>query len=154
MENLSFAELGIKGWITSPLFNKKKWFFFIVLSILIGIVIALILAAIIYGVRKKKDKNITYGKALASIIMPSLFTGVAIIFLWIVNIRFVGNFPIELLVLSAILVSGFFSTVKTKNAGLVFIGITIVVVYLFLYVYAPIAYFKIKELIHGRHKSP
>lgn len=121
---------GFKNWFISKEFSKKKWFFFFILAITLGVIIALIVAGMVFGIRKEKDKNLTYQKALNLVIMPSLFTAVTIIFLIIARIRFSNCFPMELLILSTIILTGIFSTVSTKNAGLVFIGLGIVFLYL------------------------
>jgi len=137
MEDFKISEMGFKNWFCSPLFNKKKWFLFMIIASFIGVVLGLIMAGVLYGLQKDKDPNLTYQASLNCVIIPALYTGVAIVFLWVANIRFVGMFPIELLILSAIFISGLFSTISSKNASLVFIGIGVIFLYLVSKVFVP-----------------
>ncbi len=136
-----------KNWVLDPIFSKKKWFAFISFSIVLGVILALILGGLVFGFRHKHDEVITYQMALNSVIMPCLMTGVTITILLIMKIRFKQCLPFELLILSAIFVSGLFSTISTKNAGLVFLGIFIVFIYLAGQVFIPIAWCCIKSLL-------
>jgi len=130
MEELNFKQMGFKVWMSSPLFNKKKWFYFIVIAITIGVIIGLIFASILFGIQEKKDPNMTFQNALNAVIVPSLYTGVTIVLLIVAYIRFKGKFPFELLILSVVFLTGLFSTISTKSAAQVFIGIGIIFLYL------------------------
>jgi len=120
----------MQNWLTSPNFNFLKWFVFFLFAVVSGVIVALILAGIIYGMRKKQDENMTYSKALQSIIMPSVFTGVTIVFVVVAKMRFPGCYPYELLILSAIIISGVFSTIQSKNPATFFLGLIAVFLYL------------------------
>jgi len=119
----------MENWLTNSKFNFWKWLVFMIFAFVIGIVLACVLAGVLYGLRKEKDKEINFVNSLNSLIMPCLFTGVAIVFVIVSAMRY-KCIPVELLVLSALFIAGFFSSINNKLPALFFIIFGIIIFYL------------------------
>ena len=108
--------------------NSYFWILTFTICLLIGVGFGCALGAIVHTIRKKKDENATFVKCTSSLILPSIMFCMAIGF--IIAISKLYGFPVELLVLSALIVAGFFSATETKNAWPFFILLGAVIVYL------------------------
>lgn len=98
--------------------GNGKRFLYILFSIALGICLAGILGVFVWLSRRKKDKNITYKQCFTKLIYPSIFFCIALSFLVIVKMQYVS--PVQLLLISAIIISAIFSSIEAKN-GIVFI---------------------------------
>jgi len=131
------------SWISDPNFNFFKWIFFFFLIFISGISLALLLAGILFGIRIKNDKNIKYVKLFIDLLPSCLFASLSIFILIIANIRF-NNIPIELLVLSSILITGILLSANNKTPIPFFIFFSLIILFI-----------SVKSIIYKiKNKSP
>jgi len=127
------------SWLTDQNFSFFKWLVFFILAILFGFTIALIVSSIILLIsfirNKNKDEKKDMGNHFINIffyvLSPSLVTGAVIVILWTAGIRYPG-FPLELLIGSAILITGLFLSISDKNAISFFVCLAIIITILVL----------------------
>lgn len=93
--------------------GNGKRFLYLLFSIAVGILLAGILGVLVWLSRKKEDKNITYKQCFFKLIYPSIFASIAICFLVILKLQYVS--PVQLLIISAIILTAFFSAIETKS---------------------------------------
>jgi len=103
-----------------------KRYLLILLFMVIGIGFGIGFGAIFYVIRKKKDDQITMGGSIKNIIIPSIFFWVTIGILIIVKMEYC--IPLQLFILSAIVLAGFLSAISTKKAWMFFLCFGIVVI--------------------------
>lgn len=103
-----------------------KRYLIILLFMIIGIGFGIGFGAVFYVIRKKKDDQITMGGSIKNIIIPSIFFWVAIGILIIVKMEFC--IPLQMFILSAIVLAGFLSAISSKKAWMFFLCFGIVVV--------------------------
>ena len=128
--------------------NYKPWLAIFFISILCGVVFALLLAGIIYGVRVKDPNNtLTYKTAIGSTIMPGIYIGLASGLLFILSNKYKYKDQLELIILSAILLSGILASIGTSIPWQSLIGIGTIVIYVFIKwgILNLIKYYKDKE---------
>ena len=108
--------------------NSYNWIIIFTICLVIGVGFGCTFGAIVHAIRKKKDENATFINCTSSLILPSIMFCMAIGFIIAIIIQY--QFPIELLILSTLIVTGLFSSIETKNAWPFFILLGIVVIYL------------------------
>lgn len=106
--------------------KPMKRYLIILLFIGIGIGFGIGFGAVFYVIRKKKDDQITMGGSIKDIIIPSIFFWVTIGILIIVKMQYC--IPLQLFILSAIVLAGFLSAISSKKAWMFFLCFGIVVV--------------------------
>ena len=102
-----------------------KRYLIILLFMIIGIGFGIGFGAVFYIIRKKKDDQITMGGSIKDIIIPSIFFWVTIGILIIVKMQYC--IPLQLFILSAIILASFLSAISIKKAWLFFLGIGVVI---------------------------
>ena len=102
-----------------------KRYLIILLFIGIGIGFGIGFGAVFYVIRKKKDDQITMGGSIKDIIIPSIFFWVTIGILIIVKMEYC--IPLQLFILSAIILASFLSAISSKKAWLFFLGLGVVI---------------------------
>ncbi len=107
-----------------------KWAVAFICSCAVGVALAAVLAGMIYGERKDKDENAKYLPIFKKILVPGIFTGAAIGLIVVATFIYPRKFPVELLVLSCIIIGGFISTISANTPVNIFVGIGIAFVYL------------------------
>jgi diacylglycerol kinase len=105
--------------------KPMKRYLIILLFIGIGIGFGIGFGAVFYHIRKKKDDQITMGGSIKNIIIPSIFFWVTIGILIIVKMEYC--IPLQLFILSAIVLAGFLSAISTKKAWMFFLCFGVVV---------------------------
>ena len=103
-----------------------KRYLIILLFMIIGIGFGIGFGAVFYIIRKKKDDQITMGGSIKNIIISSIFFWVTIGILIIVKMQYC--IPLQLFILSAIVLAGFLSAISSKKAWMFFLCFGIVVV--------------------------
>lgn len=98
----------------------------ILLFLIIGVGFGIGFGAIFYLIRKKKDNEISMGESIKQIIIPSTFFWVTIGILIILKIEYC--IPIQLFILSGIVLASFLSAISCKKAWMFFLGLGIVFV--------------------------
>ncbi len=98
----------------------------LLLFIVIGIVFAISFGAIFYKIRKNKDNQISMGGSIKNIIIPSIFFWVTIGILIIFKIEY--SMPLNLFILSGIILASFLSAISIKKAWMFFLGLGVVIV--------------------------
>lgn len=108
----------------------KPWITIFFISILLGVVFALLLAGIIYGARVKDPNNkLTYTAAIGSTIMPGIYLGLAGSLLFILSNKY--KYKLELIILCAILLSGILASIGTSMPWQSLIAIGTILLYVF-----------------------
>jgi len=102
-----------------------KRYLIILLFMIIGIGFGIGFGAVFYVIRKKKDDQITMGGSIKDIIIPSIFFWVTIGILIIVKMEYC--IPLQLFILSAIVLAGFLSAISSKKAWMFFLCFGVVV---------------------------
>jgi hypothetical protein len=102
-----------------------KRYLIILLFLIIGIGFGIGFGAVFYIIRKKKDNQITMGGSIKDIIIPSIFFWVTIGILIIVKMEYC--IPLQLFILSAIILASFLSAISSKKAWLFFLGLSVVI---------------------------
>ena len=97
-----------------------KRYLFLLLFIVIGIAFGVSFGAIFYVIRKKKDNQITMKESIMEIIIPSIFFWVTIGILIILKLEF--GIPIQLFIISGIILTSFLSAISIKKAWIFFLG--------------------------------
>ena len=88
------------------------------LFLCIGIGFGVGFGSVFYTIRKKKDKQVTLKESIMLIILPSIFAFVTIGILIIIKIEY--KTPVQLLIISGILLAGFMTALSTKKAWIFF----------------------------------
>ena len=102
-----------------------KRYLIILLFMIIGIGFGIGFGAVFYIIRKKKDDQITMGGSIKNIIISSIFFWVTIGILIIVKMQYC--IPLQLFILSAIILASFLSAISSKKAWLFFLGLGVVI---------------------------
>ena len=102
-----------------------KRYLIILLFIGIGIGFGIGFGAIFYRMRKKKDDEITMKGSIMEVIIPSIFFWVTIGILIIIKFEF--SIPLELFIISGIILTSFLSAITTKKGILFLLGFGVVV---------------------------
>lgn len=105
--------------------TPMKRYLIILLFMIIGIGFGIGFGAVFYIIRKKKDDQITMGGSIKDIIIPSIFFWVTIGILIIVKMEYC--IPVQLFILSAIVLAGFLSAISSKKAWMFFLCFGVVV---------------------------
>lgn len=99
-----------------------------IIGITIGIVVAMALAGIIYGIRAKEpDNKLTFQKAVEKTILCGIYFGITCGLLYILSKNY--GYNLELIIMSAILLSGILASIGTGIPWQSLIGIGIVAIY-------------------------
>ena len=110
--------------------TPMKRYLIILLFIGLGIGFGIGFGAVFYHIRKKKDDQISMGGSIKNIIIPSIFFWVAIGILIIVKMEYC--IPVQMFILSGIVLAGFLSAISTKKAWMFFLCFGVVVLELAL----------------------
>lgn len=102
-----------------------KRYLILLLFICIGIGFGIGFGAVFYHIRKKKDDQISMGGSIKNIIIPSIFFWVTIGILIIVKIEYC--IPLQLFILSGIILASFISAISIKKAWMFFLGLGVVI---------------------------
>ena len=102
-----------------------KRYLILLLFICIGIGFGIGFGAVFYHIRKKKDNQITMGGSIKNIIVPSIFFWVTIGILIIVKMEYC--IPLQLFILSGIILASFLSAISIKKAWMFFLGLGVVI---------------------------
>ena len=102
-----------------------KRYLIILLFMIIGIGFGIGFGAVFYVIRKKKDDQISMGGSIKNIIIPSIFFWVSIGIIIIVKMEYC--IPVQLFILSAIVLAGFLSAISSKKAWMFFLCFGVVV---------------------------
>jgi hypothetical protein len=105
--------------------KPMKRYLIILLFLIIGIGFGIGFGAVFYVIRKKKDDQITMGGSIKETIIPSIFFWVTIGILIVVKMEYC--IPLQLFILSAIILASFLSAISSKKAWLFFLGFGIVI---------------------------
>lgn len=100
-------------------------YLFLLLFIVIGIGFGVGFGAIFYVIQKKKDNQITMKESIMEIIIPSIFFWVTIGILIILKYSF--GIPIQLFIISGIILASFLSAITIKKAWMFFLGLGVVI---------------------------
>jgi len=102
-----------------------KRYLIILLFLIIGIGFGIGFGVVFYIIRKKKDDQITMGGSIKDIIIPSIFFWVTIGILIVVKMEYC--IPLQLFILSAIILASFLSAISSKKVWLFFLGLGVVI---------------------------
>ena len=102
-----------------------KRYLIILLFMIIGIGFGIGFGAVFYVIRKKKDDQITMGGSIKNIIIPSIFFWVTIGILIIIKMEYC--IPLQLFIMSGIILASFLSAISIKKAWLFFLGLGVVI---------------------------
>lgn len=119
----------------------------LLLFIVIGIVFAIGFGAIFYKIRKNKDDQISISGSIKNIIIPSIFFWVTIGILIIFKIEY--SIPLNLFILSGIILASFLSAISIKKAWMFFLGLGVVIIELLILSFIN----KICELIASKNST-
>lgn len=119
-----------------------------IIGITIGIVVAMALAGIIYGIRAKDPNNkLTFQKAFEKTILCGIYFGITCSLLYILSKIY--GYNLELLIMSAILLAGILASIATSIPWQSIVGIGIV----FMTVLGKWCYLKIKIALEERARK-
>lgn len=102
-----------------------KRYLFLLLFFVIGIGFGVGFGAIFYRIHKKKDDQITMKGSIMEIMIPSIFFWVTIGILIILKIEY--GIPMQLFVISGIILASFLSAISIKKAWIFFLGFGVVI---------------------------
>jgi len=102
-----------------------KRYLFLLLFFVIGIGFGIGFGAIFYLIHKKKDDQITMKGSIMEIMIPSIFFWITIGILIILKLEY--GIPMQLFVISGIILASFLSAISIKKAWIFFLGFGVVV---------------------------
>ena len=105
--------------------KPMKRYLILLLFLIIGIGFGIGFGAVFYVIRKKKDDQITMGGSIKETIIPNIFFWVTIGILIVVKMEYC--IPLQMFILSAIVLAGFLSAISSKKAWMFFLCFGVVV---------------------------
>ena len=136
----SYDKLKTKIKTSYETYGFWRWIGIFFIGLIIGVVVGLALAGILYGIRANDpDNKLTFQKAVEKTILSGIYFGFTCSLLYVLSKKY--GYNLELIIMSAILLAGILASIGTSIPWQSLIGIGIVVIY----VIVRYAYLKIKE---------
>ena len=111
--------------------STGKWISIFFISSIFGVIFALTLAGIMYGIRANDpDNKLTFQKAVEKTILCGIYFGITCGLLYVLAKNY--GYNLELLIMSAILLAGILASIGTGIPWQSLVGIGIVVISVFL----------------------